>query len=95
MNRSKLFGVGGILALVFSLLGTASVVIWHSRLILFIFVVLAVLSFLVAVFAVLLGLHWRDEERAQKSQLQYVAPYKQEPKSEILRIERIEKEKGK
>ncbi len=102
MDRSKLFDVGGISALVFAFLGTASVIIWHSRLILFIFIALAALSFLVAVFAVLLGLYWRNEERARKSQTQSVsAPYKKEPSEPLQNylvdadsLERIKKDKG-
>ena len=82
MNRKKLYDVGGISALAFSLLGTASVLIWHSRLILFIFLGLAIVGFLIAIIAALLELDWHKVRRTHEPQTQDIPPYKQEPKSE-------------
>jgi hypothetical protein len=67
MGRKMLVPVGGIYALVFSALVIASVVAWHSRLILLI----SAVGFGTAVFAILLGLlwrlHWRKEELNAKT----------------------------
>jgi hypothetical protein len=82
MDRKKLYDVGGISALAFSLLGTASVLIWHSRLILFIFLGLAIVGFLIAITSVLLELDWHKVHRTHQPQTQNIPPYKQEPKSE-------------
>jgi hypothetical protein len=59
------------------------VLIWHSRLILFIFLGLAIVGFLIAIIAALLELNWPKAQRTQESQIQNIPPpYNQEPKSE-------------
>ena len=63
MGRKMLPLVGGIYVLLFSAAMIASIVVWHSRLILFI----SAVGFMAAVLAVLLGLHWRKEERKAKT----------------------------
>jgi hypothetical protein len=58
MGRKMLVPVGGIYALVFSASAAASVIVWHSRLVL----LLSVVGFIAAVFTSLLGFHWYKKE---------------------------------
>ena len=78
MGRKMLVPVGGIYVLVFSALVIASVVAWHSRLVLFI----SAVGFMAAVFAVLLGLHWRLHRR--KEELNAKTWFEQEPHFETF-----------
>ena len=61
MGRKMLVPVGGIYALVFSASAAASVIVWHSRLVL----LLSVVGFIAAVFTLLLGFHWYKKESSE------------------------------
>jgi hypothetical protein len=66
MLKTKYEDAVGIAALVFAMLGTVSVFIWHSRTILFLFIGLAVICFGLKILLVLRGLSQREREEARR-----------------------------
>jgi hypothetical protein len=66
MLKTKYEDAVGIAALVFAMLGTVSVFIWHSRTILFLFIGLAVVCFGLKILLVLRGLSQREREEARR-----------------------------
>ena len=66
MLKTKFEDAAGVAALVFAMLGTVSVFIWHSRTILFLFIGLAVICFGLKILLVLRGLSQREREEARR-----------------------------
>jgi len=66
MIKTKFEDAAGVAALVFAMLGTVSVFIWHSRTILFLFIGLAVICFGLKILLVLRGLSQREREEARR-----------------------------
>ena len=64
MLKTKFEDAAGVAALVFAMLGTVSVFIWHSRTILFLFIGLAVICFGLKILLVLRRLFQREREEA-------------------------------
>ena len=66
MIKTKFEDAAGVAALVFAMLGTVSVFIWHTRTILFLFIGLAVVCFGLKIFFVLRRLSQREREETQR-----------------------------